>query len=254
MSRSRSRAPLSPHVRELLEVTEASARARGAMQRSLGPAGGEARSIVAIGESVLDTVELKEQQAIAWAMALSDLVRAITKNFPENIFCDLDYVARVLAEVAEREGHVALERRIDPLVRLHRAYGRATTIRFRYVHDFLYGYDWARWVAKDPEARRGVGPFDAAFLAYSEARAEELVQAIARGDDPKYPPLSSETVGRNPFSFDRSPASEAALHQALSAEGSIPLAAWTETPSLVWDRPYAALREAKAKALGLATD
>jgi hypothetical protein len=183
-------------------------------------------------------------------MALSDLARAIAREFPENLFADLDYVGAVLRDVVAREGQVALERRIDPLVRIHRLYGRSSTIRFRYVHDFLYGFDWARWVLRDPATRGDVGPYDAVFLAHVEARAAELAARIEAGDA-EYPPLAPG-VFRNPFPFDRDPDAEARLFPALVARGLVPVEAWRAGPTLARDRPFTALREELAASLGLA--
>lgn len=250
--RAPTRGSLAPHVAELLGSTDAYLATRTTW-RSLEPGAERPRSLVALGERVLperaDRPALHEQQEIAWAMALSDLARAIAREFPENLFADLDHVARALRDVVLREGHVALERTIDPLVRIHRTYGRSSAIRFRYVHDFLYGFDWARWVARDPAARAAVGPYDARFLAHIEARALELDALVAR-NDPTYPPLPAG-VFRNPFPFDREPDAERLLFETLARAGELPIEAFLESPTLTLERPYAALREERAASLGL---
>lgn len=249
---TRAETPLDPHVEELLRATDEHVARRA--WRTLDPAAERPRSLVELGRRVLpaapDRPPLHAQQEIAWAMALSDLARAIAREFPENLFTDLDHVAASLRSVAAEEGHVALERVIDPLVRIHRLYGRGSTIRFRYVHDFLYGFDWARWVSRDVAARAGIGPFDLRFLAHIERRAAELAELVAR-DDPSYPPLAPG-VFRNPFPFDRDPPAELALMTRLAREGAIPVPAWLERPQLTWNRPFAALREERASSLGLA--
>ncbi len=248
-----ARRSLPPHVEELLGSTDAFLASRGHARRTLEPGGKRPRTLVELGRRVLPAdaarAPLHEQQEIAWAMALSDLARVIALQFPENLFADLDHVGATLRAVVEREGHVALERAIDPLVRIHRAYGRASNIRFRYVHDFLYGFDWARWVARDPATRASIGPFDLVFLEHSERRAGEL-EALIAVDDATYPRLAPGAY-RNPFPFDREPASEARLLASLAADGMVPIAAWTQRPQLVWNRPYASEREARAVQLGL---
>jgi hypothetical protein len=180
---------------------------------------------------------------------LESLARAVEKHFPENIFVDLDRLAWTLAETVQREGAAAARDQGERLVRLHSLFGEKTAIRFRYVHDFLYGFDWAKWVGRDPGRRASVGPFDRPFLEHSEARARELLQLIAE-DDPKYG-LIEPREHRNPFPFRRDPESERALLAALAADGAIPVTAWRSDVPVRWDRPYAMMREAKARALGL---
>ncbi len=179
---------------------------------------------------------------------LASLCAAIEKHFPENIFVDLDRLAVSLDGTVRTRGVDAARAQGERLVRLHSLFGGETAIRFRYVHDFFYGFDWARWVARDPATRGAVGPFDDAFLAYSETRARELLDLIARGDA-KYGCLDAREH-RNPFPFRRDPEAERAILAALARDGSIPVAAWSSEPIAVWDRPYAAMREAKAAALG----
>lgn len=252
-SRNRARSsPLDAHAAELLGSTDAFL-ARRVSWRSLAPGREAPRSLVEVAESLVAdpaTPPLHDQQTIAWAMAVSDLARAIAREFPENLFADLDHVAAALRRVVVVSGHVALERTIDPLVRIHRAYGLRSRIRFRYVHDFLYGFDWARWVARDPGARARVGPFDLDFLAHVERRAQEL-EALIDSNDASYPELAPG-VFRNPFPFDREPDSERALFLTLAADDLLPVRAYDPRPTgPPQDRDYGRLREGLAQALGL---
>ena len=252
-SERRPRTALDPHVLELLASTDEHLASRVAW-RSLAPGRRAPHTLVALGETVLPAsatrAPLHDQQRIAWAMAISDLARAIAREFPGNLFADLDHVASELRRVVAERGHVALERTIDPLVRIHRSYGKSSRIRFRYVHDFLYGFDWARWVARDPATRRGVSPYDLVFLAHIEQRALEL-DALVGAADPSYPPLAPGAF-RNPFPFDREPPAEERLFLALAGEDLLPIRAY-EANALVAsaDRPFTALRESRARALGL---
>lgn len=186
------------------------------------------------------------------ALGLRRIEAAIERHFPENLFADLDLVAAVLDAVRLREGDAAALARADHVVAVHAVFGQETPLRFRYAHDFLYGFDWARWVARDPAARSGVGPYDEAFLAYSMDRAAELCALVAK-NDLKYGPLDA-SAHRNPFPFRRDPAAERTLHRALAADDAIPVRAWDPSRPPVWNRPFTALREAKARALGLAID
>jgi hypothetical protein len=185
-------------------------------------------------------------------IGLGRIEAAIERHFPENLFADLDRVAVVLDALRTREGDAAALARADRIAEVHAVFGQETPLRFRYAHDFLYGFDWARRVARDPSTRSAVGPYDEAFLAYSMDRAAELCALVARNDR-KYGPLE-RGAHRNPFPFRRDLEAERTLHRALAADGAIPVRAWDPGGQPVWDRPFTALREAKAHALGLAID
>ncbi|MFN7696809.1 MAG: hypothetical protein ACK6CU_01080 [Deltaproteobacteria bacterium] len=252
-ARRRAGGRLDAHVRELLASTDEHLASRTAW-RSLARGRSAPRSLVALGEELLPPnaarAPLHDQQRIAWAMALSDLARAIAREFPENLFADLDHVAGELRRIVAEQGVVALERTIDPLVRIHRTYGKSSPIRFRYVHDFLYGFDWARWVAREPSSRRNVRPYDATFLAHIERRALEL-GALIQNRDPTYPPLPPGAF-RNPFPFDREPPSEERLFRALAEEDLLPLRAFdADAPLAPAARSFSTMREARAGELGL---
>ena len=129
------------------------------------------------------------------------------ENFPDNIFWDLDF----LVESVLREGLVrrwkrgGIRERFERMTELQRLYGRGAAIRFRYGHDFIYGYDWAKWrkrTQSDFSKAAGPGPFSLPFLDYLRDRGHELLALIAK-DDRKYPTLS-EGEQRNPFSFSES--------------------------------------------------
>ncbi|MCA9707587.1 MAG: aldo/keto reductase [Myxococcales bacterium] len=143
-----------------------------------------------------------------------------------------------------------LRRQCEQIAALQDLFGQGTAIRFRYVHDFVYGFDWAKWVARDPAARASVGPFEPPFLAFMLERGHQLLQLIADGRDRKYPPLPDDRP-RNPFGFSREPEAEIALHQSLAADGLLPVEAWRVDAQPRWDRPYAELRRQRALALGL---
>ena len=249
MSGARSKI-LAPHVEELLLSTDALIARSGASWASLKPRKKRALSLEELGEVVLrgvDPARLHEQQASAWAMALSHVARAIVRNFPGNVFADLDLVAVALRDVVIAEGHVALEQTIDPLVEIHRLYGKTSRIRFQYVHDFLYGFDWARWVASDPQDRAAIGPFDRRFLQRSVERAAEL-EALIDNNDPTYPPLAEGTF-RNPYAFARDPKTEALLFRDLAKHNLLP--ACPIRQSAVWDKPFLQERLLRAEKLGL---
>lgn len=186
--------------------------------------------------------ELASSDAVS--AALVEIVTALADSYPENLFCDLDALAAHLGRASPSLCRETGRR----IAGLHRLYGRHTAICFRYVHDFVYGFDWARWVAREPITRASVGPFDLPFLSYLERRGAELLELI-EGDDAKYPRLRDQK-NRSPFPFSREPEAELAVHRALARKGLLPNPAWRSDAQPVWDRPFVALREAEAKALG----
>ncbi len=215
-------------------------------QRSLAPGRGLSRSPVEVA-ALLGTSALRA----AVTSALLEIAAAVDAAFPGNIFWDLESTAATLVRAGEGGGEralVALGRRLAALQGL---YGQATTIRFRYVHDFVYGFDWAKWVRREPTARAGVGPLDEPFLDHMERRAEELRRLI-EDDDDTYPRLPAGQA-RNPFGFSREPAAECLLMQDLAGHGLIPVEAWDLEARPQWDRPYADLRAERARELGLPT-
>jgi hypothetical protein len=188
---------------------------------------------------------------VAAASGLGRLEAAIREAFPENLFCDLDaLLAGIVREAVGASApaeHVAGS--FDRAVEIQHLFGRATPIRFRYVHDFVYGFDWARWVRKDPAGRARVGPYDRAFLDRMRARGAELLELIEQ-DDSEYPRLPGREP-RNPFGFSRQPDAESRLFTDLARRDLLPVAAWRFDATPRWDRPFRELRAERARELGI---
>ena len=141
---------------ELLRAADARLDAVLIERRSLGPGRTRATSLEDIGHALLGSVA--EPDALA-----RDLVRiaeAVHRAFPGNLFWDFDFLAACLAKAEAGVRGEMTER----IVALQARFGLSSPICFRYVHDFMYGFDWARWVQKAPDSRRGVGPFDLVLL------------------------------------------------------------------------------------------
>ena len=226
-------------------------------RRSLAPHRNYATPVDQLCRGLIDT-DTDPSIAAAFAQGIAQTTQAIAEHFPDNIFADLDFLAAALPNQARRcanqdpqisatspsQNLVELFARIVKLIEL---YGRHSAIRFRYAHDFLYGFDWARWVDKNPQTRCAVGPFDIEFLDYLHKRGTELLALIYHGDS-KYPPLSSEQW-RNPFGFSRAPADEAQLHVELATDGLVPVAGWDPLALPVSARDFHKLRQARADRL-----
>ncbi|MBX3126625.1 MAG: ferrochelatase [Polyangiaceae bacterium] len=178
------------------------------------------------------------------SLALAAVAEATLTHFPGNLLWDFEFIAGRLAsaEPALRAEVVA------SMELLHHRFG-SRPIAFRYVHDFSYGFDWARWVERDPGAAGDSGPFDLPFLRYLEQRGAELVELIA-ADDAKYPTLAPGQT-RNPFGFSREPADEVRLFRALAARGWLPVEAFRFDATPDWRAGHAKLRRRLAQELGL---
>lgn len=219
-------------------------------RRSLAPGREQSRSLLEVCAAAAVPTD-HAQTLMMLATGVAELADAQRESFPDNLCCDLDFLvahtlrraratARPADDVADRLGQVC---------RLQRLYGRDTAIRFSYVHDFVYGFDWAKWVGRDPDLRAGVGPFDTVFLDHLERRAHVMLGLIAV-DDPVYGQIAEEQA-RNPFPFSREPAAELSLHRDLAARGLVPVAAWDPDANPTWHRAFATLRVERAAALGL---
>jgi len=182
---------------------------------------------------------------------LEKILNALLHNFPENIFWDFDFVVNSMlrqALSADVPGDI-LEDFGNKIVLLMDMFGRKSEIRFRYIHDFMYGFDWARWVKKKPHQRANTEPFCLNFLDDLLCKGEEILQRIKK-DDVRYPHISEKRY-RNPFCFSREPEDERRLLTYLAACECIPVAAWEWNTVAVWDKPFYQIREDASKQLNI---
>ncbi len=236
-------------IRSILAQADAELDDAGVVRHTLAPGRTRARSLVEIAAAL--AIESDAAVAQAWARGLAEVALAMHAAFPDNLLWDLDYLGACLwARASGPDGAVEVADAAAAIARMQARFGRITTIAFRYVHDFTYGFDWAKWVAKDPSARGQVGPFAPTFVDAMHTRAIELETVIAEGTDAKYPPLPDGRP-RNPFGFSREPADELQIFGNLAREGRIPVETWRIDAHPQWDRPYAELRRQTARALGL---
>ncbi|MEM9071062.1 MAG: ferrochelatase [Myxococcota bacterium] len=191
---------------------------------------------------------LSDRSREAFGRGLLRAASAQLRAFPENLFWDFDALGAHVARVAREDGPSAVTRLSALMASVQQLFGRQTHIRFRYVHDFMYGFDWAKWVAREPASRSSVPPFGIAFLDTMWRRGHELLDLIAH-DDQKYPKIAGGAP-RNPFGFSREPDDERRLFRDLAAQDLIPVKGWQANPSPVWDRPFQELRAERARVLG----
>jgi hypothetical protein len=234
----RATAPLE----EIDAAIDASPRGR----LTLAPNRTQATPLVELVGALAEPNERPHLTALASGVAEAQL-----RCFPENLLWDFDfYVASVHRRARQARSYADyLEHVAEITVGLMGLYGQQSTIRFRYVHDFIYGFDWARWVRRDPATRRAVGPFSIEFLQQIETRGRDILTLI-ESDDALYPQLSGPGA-RNPFAFSREPDDELRLYRALAERGCIPVEAWRADAQPNASLDFDALREETAGSLGL---
>ena len=172
------------------------------------------------------------------------IVRAQLVNFPENIFWDFDFMIRNMLEqaiIADDKAILFLESFGNKLVELMELFGFTKEIRFQYVHDFMYGFDWARWVNKEPEKRAEIQLFSLTFLDNVLSKSKAILQLMSV-DDTRYHHISSQSYW-NAFCFSRDPEHEYRLLTHLAAYELIPVATWNWNASPVWNKPFDQIRE-----------
>lgn len=175
---------------------------------------------------------------------LEGILQSMLCNFPDNIFWDFDFLVSSMlrqALVAEKGADYFLKSFAEKIELLMDLFGNKSEIRFRYLHDFIYGFDWAKWVQKEPETRNLIEPFSLTFFDYLLSRGQEILQLICLGDR-KYHHIS-RNLYRNPFDFSREPKDEIRLFTYLGRQKLIPVAAWDWNVSPVWNKPFHQRRE-----------
>ncbi|MEH1927781.1 hypothetical protein [Nostoc sp.] len=183
---------------------------------------------------------------------LECIVYTQLQNFPENIFWDFDFLVSSMlrqALVADEGAIPFLTVFGEKMVSLTEMFGNKTEMRFRYVHDFMYGFDWARWVQKEPHKRAHIEPFSLVFLDYLLVKGKELLQRISHGQVTSY--KLCDTGYRNPFTFSREPKDEYRLLTYLAEEQLIPVAVWNWNASPVWNKPFQEMRQQLALKLDI---
>jgi len=229
--------------------------------RSLAPERACASTLVEVHERALAIAEASTRDALAEPLAdgLCELALAQLDAFPGNLFWDLDLIAAAIvdqaAALAPALARACVVDRFERMAALQHLYGRRTPINFSYVHDFVYGFDWAKWVAREPSLHAAPpGPFSLSFLEYMQRRGHELLELIA-DDDSKYPTLDGDEP-RNPFPFSRELEPEIRLHRELARRDLIPVPTWERDVgcrdwSTRWRIDFARRRIEVADELGL---
>jgi hypothetical protein len=224
--------------------------ASGARLCTLDPRRERPSTLRSIGERLLEDSGPELQEG--FAVTLERVALCQLEHFAHNLFWDFDYLAACVLRAARQAPDAAseLQQLGDELCELYSLFGSRSPIRFRYVHDFVYGMDWGRWVQSDPQAHAGIGPFDRRFLRRVRARGREISGLIAAGGDAAFSPLAPG-AWRNPFPFSRAPEHELRLHRELSARALIPVAGWRLDARPDWRGEHSRSRIELARELGI---
>lgn len=174
---------------------------------------------------------------------LEQMILSIRHHFPENIFWDLDYMIAYAVRESQKfkEPELFWEAYTQKLNHLLAVFGCHGEIRFRYLHDFTYGFDWARWVRKDLPSRKNVQPFEMAFFDRTISRGEELLELI-RQNDSRYHRLQTSSY-RNPFSFSRDILEEKEMMCWLSNNNGLPIAQWNANGPINFEKDFDLIRK-----------
>jgi hypothetical protein len=235
-----------------LERTDRRLRAAACAYHTLDPEREQPSPLHEIAERL---VESGRDVALAAAScdALERIASSQLENFPDNLFWDFDYIAACLWAPSGDSSLSRLRAHEQTFVRLLCAFGRNSPIRFRYVHDFVYGLDWERWVKRDPARHGAVGPFDRRFLRRVLWRGCDIRRRIERGDDADFPKLA-KGQWRNPFAFSREPEHELRLHRDLARREAIPVPSWRLCAAPDFSKPFTQIRLLRARELGIPGD
>ena len=215
---------------------------QGINKLSLNPQKTLATSFVELGSLV--TEKTNDIQLITFFQnTLERIISAYLDNFPENIFWDFDFlVSSMFRQALVADDAIEFLKCFgNKIVSLLELCGIKTKICFRYVHDFMYGFEWARWVQKEPETRAHEEPFSLNFLDYLLAKGEEILHLICHNKANHYKPC--EKGYRNPYCFSREPEDEHRMLSYLAVNQLIPVTAWNWNAQPVWNKPFQQLRE-----------
>ncbi|NCN10043.1 MAG: hypothetical protein GW938_09390 [Leptospira sp.] len=181
-----------------------------------------------------------------WIDFCHKLIEESVSNFRENIFWDFDFLIHslVIEYKVSSIKQEFIENRKEKIKSIFRLFGSKSLIRFKYLHDFLYGYDWYKWQTQSQESSNELKPFGDSFLNYIESRGKELIELIERNDT-NYPALENEE-SRNPFYFSRDKEEETLLWKSLAKDNLIPIPSWQRKIPISLSHNFSEIRNQRA--------
>jgi len=185
---------------------------------------------------------------------LLGFILTLQENFPGNLFYDLDYFLWSIVRTSKEEEFVfqnELQKKKDLIQKIFTTFGIHSKIKFQYAHDFLYGYDWCKWVREKQLGEKDITPFGYPFLLYILGRGKDMLQLV-ESDSLEYPSLEANSKSfRNPFLFQRSPSQEALVMRSLASEGKLPVLGWDLDFTPAPEVDFLKIRFERAQDLGI---
>ncbi|NEQ54064.1 MAG: hypothetical protein F6K11_28690 [Leptolyngbya sp. SIO3F4] len=217
---------------------------------SLAPGKGTATSFHDLGIQLLAR-STDNDLLTRFCLSFLEINKAQLYHFPQNIFWDADYLFfNAYKEISAAVNQLAyLEKYTELMLKLLALFGKHSSIKFRYLHDFIYGFDWAKWVKKDIKSRKSIQPFSYNFLQIMYQRGQEL-ELLIEQNDTKYHQLGVEQQFRNPFLFLRDPKEETSLMKQLANVDLIPIKTWEINDSPIWQKNFQSERNKLSIQLG----
>jgi hypothetical protein len=219
-------------------------------RKSLCPSKACASRFSEIEKSLTD-ISLTEADLDLLCDSVERIIRTVVVHFPENIFWDFDFMIYRLAYNAKNNEYAfrdSLAVFTEKLVNIFSIFGANSPIKFRYIHDMIYGFDWLKWMLEKKEPKEDMDPYGMDFLNYIHARGLELIALIDKNDT-DYPELDGNY--RNPFLFSRSTSEEILLHKNLSDSSLLPIEAWNKDFMPKCDKNYSLIRLQRSKEMGI---
>ncbi|MEM1136040.1 MAG: hypothetical protein AAGI07_09385 [Bacteroidota bacterium] len=221
-------------------------------RKSLSPLKQDATSYYELGKQLYYQEE-DDALCSKFCEVFHHINKAQLYHFPENIFWDMDFIFfSTFSEMknSTNDNVSFLDDLQRIMIKLLGVFGKYSCIKFRYIHDFNYGFDWAKWVKKDEKNRKTIAPFSIDFLKRMYKRGEELL-ALIQQDDKKYNKLGEKENYRNPFLFIREPDEEIRLLSYLARNEYVPVACWNRDTIPNWKESFEARRAQASTLLGI---
>ncbi|BDA79390.1 hypothetical protein LPTSP3_g23200 [Leptospira kobayashii] len=219
-------------------------------RRTLCPNRNQVTRFEEIGNQISDLLG-NEQDWKHSAEITYKIVDSVVDHFPENIFWDFDYmIMKIVGNSAysEQGFRQSMDLTVEKILNIFFIFGKNSSIKFRYIHDFIYGYDWLKWMLEKKHPGDEIDPYGVSFLDYIGHRGMEMISLIAKNDS-NYPELNG--LYRNPFLFSRSDEDEIHLLKDLAASGNIPIEAWDRYANPKSDRNYSKIRLERSEQMGI---
>ncbi|TGN14038.1 hypothetical protein [Leptospira ilyithenensis] len=219
-------------------------------RRTLCPAKNQVTRFEEIGNQISDLLQNETNWKYS-AEVTSKIVHSVMDHFPENIFWDFDYMIMKIVNNSidpEQDFLQSMSLTAGKILNIFSIFGKNSAIKFRYIHDFIYGYDWLKWILEKKQPGDETDPYGVCFLDYIGHRGMEMISLVGKNDT-NYPELNGEY--RNPFLFSRSDEDEINLLTNLARSGNIPIEAWDRYANPKSDRNYSKIRLERSEQMGI---